>query len=113
MANAILWLWIFNPEFGIANGVLSWFGIPPQQWFFDPVEAKPALIILGVWGIGSAMVIFLAGLQGIPQSLYEAAEVDGATPWYRFRHITLPMLTPVIFFQLVLGIVNSFQSGFV
>lgn len=113
VANAILWLWIFNPEFGVANAVLSWFHIPSQQWFFDPAEAKPALIILGLWGIGTSMVIFLAGLQGIPQSLYEAAEVDGATGGQRFWRITLPMLSPVIFLQLILGVINSFQAGFV
>ncbi|MCL4544872.1 MAG: sugar ABC transporter permease [Chloroflexi bacterium] len=113
VANALLWLWIFNPEFGLANAVLGWFHIPPQQWFFDGGEAKPALIILGLWGIGSSMVIFLAGLQGIPQTLYEAAEVDGAAGWRRFWNITLPMLTPIIFFQLILGIINSFQAGFV
>jgi len=109
VANALLWVWIFSPDFGLANYLLGWIGVPPQKWLFDVNQAKPALILMGLWGIGSQMIIFLAGLQGIPQVLYEAASMDGANEWRRFWSITLPMLSPTIFFNLVIGIIGSFQ----
>jgi multiple sugar transport system permease protein len=109
VASAFLWMWIFNPDFGLANGVLDLFGLPRSLWIWDPDLAKPALILMGLWAIGPRMVILLAGLQGVPDSLYEAASVDGAGPWHRFRHITLPMLSPVLFFSLVISIIGSFQ----
>ena len=107
---ALLWMWIFNPSFGVLNTALAWLGIDGPQWLFDPFWVIPAFVIMSLWGIGGAMVIFLAGLQGIPQSLYEAAELDGANMMAKFRHITLPMLSPVIFFNVVLGIIGSFQA---
>lgn len=109
VANALLWVWIFSPDFGLANHFLRSVGLPPQKWLFDVNLAKPSLILMGLWGIGSQMVIFLAGLQGIPQTLYEAASIDGANGWRRFWSITLPMLSPTIFFNLVIGIIGSFQ----
>jgi multiple sugar transport system permease protein len=109
VANALLWVWIFSPDFGLANYFLQAVGLPPQKWLFDVNLAKPSLILMGLWGIGSQMVIFLAGLQGIPQVLYEAAHIDGANNWQRFWNITLPMLSPTIFFNLVIGIIGSFQ----
>lgn len=109
VANALLWVWIFSPDFGLANYFLRSVGLPPQKWLFDVNLAKPSLILMGLWGIGSQMVIFLAGLQGIPQALYEAASIDGANSWRRFWSITLPMLSPTIFFNLVIGIIGSFQ----
>lgn len=109
VANALLWVWIFSPDFGLANYLLGMVGLPPQKWLFDVNLAKPALILMGLWGIGSQMIIFLAGLQGIPQVLYEAASIDGANEWRRFWSITLPMLSPTIFFNLVIGIIGSFQ----
>ena len=109
VANALLWVWIFNPDFGLANAILWQFGLPPQKWLFDVNLAKPSFIIMGVWHIGSQMVIFLAGLQGVPDQLYEAAAIDGANNWRRFWSITLPMLSPTIFFNLVIGIIGSFQ----
>jgi multiple sugar transport system permease protein len=109
VANALLWVWIFSPDFGLANYFLGIVGIPPQKWLFDIHLAKPALILMGLWGIGSQMIIFLAGLQGIPQVLHEAAAIDGANNWRRFWSITLPMLSPTIFFNLVIGIIGSFQ----
>jgi multiple sugar transport system permease protein len=112
VANAILWLWIFNPSYGLANGLIGLFGLPPQTWLFDAHEAKIALVISNLWGIGGSIIIFLAGLQGIPQELYEAGAIDGVTWRSRFRYITLPMLSPVIFFNLIIGIINSMQSGF-
>ncbi|MBX6772386.1 MAG: sugar ABC transporter permease, partial [Chloroflexi bacterium] len=98
VASAMLWLWVFNPDFGLVNLLLRRLQIPSPQWFVDPVWAKPALIIMGLWSLGSAMVIFLAGLQNIPTELYEAASIDGAGTWARFWNVTLPLLSPVIFF---------------
>jgi multiple sugar transport system permease protein len=109
VANAILWFWILNPEVGLANLLLRQVGLPELRWLEDPTTAKPAFILMTMWSIGNSMVIFLAGLQGVPQSLYDAALVDGAGAWQRFRAVTLPMLSPVILFNLVLGIIGSFQ----
>jgi len=109
VANAIIWVWIFNPQFGFANAILQWLGLPPLGWFADPNLAKPSLIIMGLWGAGAQTLIFLAALQGVPQILYEAAYIDGANAWQRFFNITLPMLTPSIFFNLVVSIIASFQ----
>lgn len=109
IANVVLWFWILNPQVGLANQLLRLFGLPPSQWIYSPATAKPSLILMQLWATGNTMVIFLAGLQGIPQTLYEAALIDGAGWWQRFRKITIPMLSPVILFNLVLGIVASFQ----
>ncbi len=109
VANAMLWLWIFNPQWGLANSVLKFLGIPTQDWLLDPKLSKPCLIFMGLWGIGPTMIIFLAGLQNIPEQLYEAAMIDGAGQWARFRNVTLPMLSPVTFFNLIMGIINAFQ----
>lgn len=109
VANAVLWFYILNPEAGLANAALSWLGLPESQWLFDADSAKPTFILMGIWGIGNTMVIFLAGLQGVPASLYDAAHIDGANAWQRFRVVTIPMLSPVILFNLVLGVIGSFQ----
>jgi multiple sugar transport system permease protein len=110
VVNAVLWLWIFNSELGLLNAVLRWFGIPKVLWFQDSNWAMPALIIMSQWGIGGGMIIFLAGLQGIPQHLYEAAEIDGANYWQRFWNVTIPMMSPVIFFNLVIGLIGALQT---
>jgi multiple sugar transport system permease protein len=107
---ALLWLWIFNPDFGLINNFLAIFGITGPQWLFDEFWVIPAFILMSLWSVGGAMVIYLAGLQGIPTHLYEAAEIDGGGWWARFRHVTLPMMSPVIFFNLVLGIIGSMQT---
>ncbi len=113
VASALLWLWVMNPEFGLANAVINLFGLPPLRWLFDPVTVKPSIVLITLWGgIGTPLIIFLAGLQGVPDSLYEAAEIDGAGALARFRHITLPMLSPIIFFNLIIGIIASFQAYF-
>jgi multiple sugar transport system permease protein len=113
VASALLWLWIFNPDFGLANAVLQLAGLPPLGWLFDLNLAKPSIVLITLWGgIGTAMIIFLAGLQGVPESLYEAASIDGAGARARFWHVTLPMLSPVIFFNLIIGIIASFQAYF-
>jgi multiple sugar transport system permease protein len=109
VASSLLWLWIFNPEFGLANAALNALGLPSLFWLQDPRLAKPAFILMSFWTIGGQMVILLAGLKGIPRSLYEAAEMDGAGTWASFVHITLPMLSPAIFFNLILAIIGAFQ----
>ena len=107
---ALLWQWIFNPRYGILNQIISWFGVEGPGWHLDRHWALPALMIMSLWGVGGGMIIYLARLQGIPKELYEAAEVDGASLFGRFRHVTLPMMTPVIFFNLVMGIIGSLQT---
>jgi multiple sugar transport system permease protein len=110
VAVALLWAWIFNPSFGIVNVLLAKVGIKGPQWIFSQQWALPSLIIMSLWSIGGGILIYLAGLQGIPSELYEAAEVDGAGPGRKFMSITLPMLSPVIFFNLVMGIIGSLQT---
>ena len=110
VANALLFAWIFNSDFGLLNAVLRAVGLPKVLWLQDPRWAMPALITMSLWGIGGAMLIYLAGLQGVPQQLYEAAELDGANFWHRFRHVTVPMVSPVIFFNLVLGLIGALQT---
>ena len=110
VASAVLWVWVFNSEFGLLNFLLRALGLPKVLWLQDPSTAMPALILMSLWGIGGTMVIYLAGLQGIPQHLYEAAEIDGANYWNRFRHVTIPMMSPVIFFNLVIGLIAALQT---
>lgn len=109
VANSILWVWIFHPQWGLANSFLERFGIEGLYWLQDPRLAKPALIIMSFWSIGGQMVILLAGLKGIPAALYEAADIDGATVWQRFWRITLPLLTPALFFNFIIAIIGAFQ----
>lgn len=106
---SMVWLWIYNPNFGLLNNILKMFGIGAQKWLINPNQAMLCIIIIGIWkSCGYSMVIFLGGLTGIPASLYEAAELDGAGVIRRFLHITWPMLKPTTFFLVVTGIVNSF-----
>lgn len=109
VATTLLWLVIFQPEFGIANYLLLQLGLPRQVWLLDPMLAKPVLIMMSLWGVGAGLPIFLAGLQSIPRELYEAARIDGSNRWNVFWHITLPLLTPVIFFSVVTGLIGTFQ----
>ncbi len=109
VALAVLWLWIFNGEYGVLNTALSGLGVPSPGWLTDPAWSKPALVLLSLWGVGYAMVIFLAGLQDVPVHLYEAADLDGATWWHKIRHVTLPMVSPVILFNGIMGIIGSLQ----
>jgi len=110
VASSMLWIWIFQPEFGLLNGFLRSIGIEnPPLWLGHTKWALPSLILMSLWGVGGPMLIYLAGLQGIPSDLYEAAEIDGAGAFARFRHVTIPQMTPVIFFNLVMGIIGSFQ----
>jgi len=110
VAVAMLWLWIFNTDFGLMNTFLRLFGIRGPAWLSDTHYALPALIIMSLWGVGGSMIIYLAGLQGVPTDLYEAAQVDGAGAFARFFRITLPMISPVIFFNLVMGIISALQT---
>jgi multiple sugar transport system permease protein len=107
---ALLWMWVFSPTFGVLNVILGSIGITGPQWLFDPIWVIPAFIIMSIWGVGGAMIIYLAGLQGIPQHLYEAAELDGGGTLAKFWNVTIPMVSPVIFFNLILSIIGSFQT---
>ncbi|MEM7126873.1 MAG: sugar ABC transporter permease [Chloroflexota bacterium] len=109
VANIILWLWLLNPDFGLVNSILSSFGIEGPLWFQSVTWSKPSFILITLFSVGTQMVIFVAGIKNIPQSLYEAAEIDGAGRWGSFRHITVPMLSPVIFFNLVVSMIGAFQ----
>ena len=109
VAASILWIWIFNPQGGFLNKMLEIVGIEGPLWLQDRAWAKPAIIVMGLWGAGGGMIIWLAGLKGIPQQLYEAADVDGANVLQKFRHVTIPQLTPYIFFNLVMGTIGTFQ----
>jgi multiple sugar transport system permease protein len=106
----LVFVYLFNPTTGPINIFLDKIpGISAPLWFLDPTWAKPALVVLGLWGVGDAIVLYLAGLLNVPRELYEAITVEGASAWQRFRHVTLPMITPVILFTLVIGMINSFQ----
>jgi multiple sugar transport system permease protein len=109
VANAVVWAWILNSEFGLLNALLHAIGLPKVLWLQKPAWALPALILMSLWGLGWTMVIFLAGLQGIPNEFYEAAEMDGAGRWAKLWHVTVPLMSPVTFFNLVMGIIGTFQ----
>ena len=109
VAVSLLWILIFRKEYGVLNSVLSVVGIEGPAWLYDETWAKPALVLMSLWGAGGPMLILLAGLQSIPTELYDAAKVDGAGTWKRFWHITIPMVSPTLFFVLVTGIIGSFQ----
>jgi multiple sugar transport system permease protein len=110
VAASMLFIWLFAPDAGLINQFLALFGIDGPAWLLDPQWVKPALIIQSTWGIGTAIVLLLAGMQGIPPEFYEAAEMDGASSGRQFFHITLPLLTPIIFFNLVMAIIGSLQT---
>lgn len=109
VAGTIIFILMFDPSAGLINQLLGGVGIEPIGWLIDPMWSKPAMVILSLWALGVDSLIFLAGLKDIPQDLIEAAQLDGAGPWQRLRQITLPLLTPVILFNLVMGIIGSFQ----
>jgi len=109
VVSAFIWQRAYHPDFGIINEVLGWFGVAPRAWLFEPPLAKPAFIFMRIWVMGTQMVIFLAGLQNVPKQQLEAAELDGANAWQKFWAVTVPIMTPVIFFNLVVGIIGNFQ----
>lgn len=110
VAAAALWMFIFNPFNGVLNTLVNLVGIPKQQWIYSSKQVIPCLAFMSAWSSGSTAVIYLAGLQGIPSHLYEPAELDGATWWQKFINITLPMLSPVIFYNVVMGMIGSMQT---
>jgi len=122
VATAMLWLWIFNPQYGLLNGALRLFDSPPLMWvpgsgllkdgldwLQDPGLSKPSFILMDLWAVGGSMIIYLAALQGVPAHLREAAMLDGANAWQRFRHVTLPAISPVVLFMVVTGMLALFQ----
>jgi multiple sugar transport system permease protein len=110
IAIGLVWAWLFSSYNGLINGMLGWVGIEPLQWLGSVTWALPAVIIVSIWyRVGYDMVLFLAGLQGIPEQLYEAAKIDGATGWQQFRYVTLPLLSPTTFFILIISVIGSFQ----
>lgn len=110
VAIGIVWNWIYNPDFGPLSQLLNLVGAPRIRWLTDPTFAMPALVIMAVWqGSGYGMIIFLAGLQNIPKEFYEAAQIDGASGWHRFLYITLPLLSPTVFFVAVTSLIGAFQ----
>jgi len=109
IAAALLWLWIFNPQVGLVNTLLGYIGIDGPTWFLDPIWSKPSLIIMLCWMSGSITIIYLAGLQGVPVELYEAAEIEGANWLQKIIYITVPMVSPVTLFNLITGLIYSFQ----
>jgi multiple sugar transport system permease protein len=119
VASSVLWLWLLNPQHGLINLALQWSGAErvmawmgmktPIGWLADPAWSKPALILMSLWGVGNSMVIFLAGLQGVPEELYEAAELDGASAWAKTRNVTMPILSPYILFMTIMGMIGAFQ----
>jgi multiple sugar transport system permease protein len=111
VAAALIWAWIYHPDFGLINYLLGMIGIQGPSWLFDSRWAMPAVIIMSNWrGIGYAMLVFLAGLQGIPYELYEAATIDGASGWQQLLHVTVPMLSPTTFFILTTSLIGGFQA---
>lgn len=105
----LLWMQLLDPGTGMVNLILGWFNIDGPNWLFDPEWTKPSLILMKMWSVGGSMLLYLASMQGVSKSLYEAAEIDGANTWKQFRHITLPMITPVIFFDVVTSLIGGFQ----
>ncbi|ACA56746.1 sugar ABC transporter permease [Clostridium botulinum] len=107
---SLLWAWIFNPEFGLLNNMLSKIGIEGCQWIYDEKWVIPSLIIMGIWGIGGGIIIYLSGLQSIPKDLYEAAKIDGASFWQNLIHITIPSMSPILLFTTLTSIIGSLQT---
>ena len=113
VASAMLWMWILNGEYGLLNWcllpLLRPLGLGPPAWLTDPAWTKPALVLMSLWGTGNAVVIYLAGLQDVPRELYEADAIDGATGWQRFWHVTLPMISPVVYFNVIMSLIGALQ----
>ena len=110
VASSVLWLWMYNPDYGLFNSVLDRLGLPTQQWIYASNSVIPSLIIMSLWSVGPMMIIFLAGLTAIPQHLYEAVSLDGGNLWNRLWTVTIPMITPTLFFNLVLSLIGALQT---
>ena len=109
VAVSLLWMWVFTPRFGVINVLLKNIGIKGPVWLGSETWALPALIVMSVWGVGGGMLIYLGALQGIPTAFYEAATLDGANAFQKFRRITVPMITPVLLLTLIMGVIGSLQ----
>ncbi len=109
VASTIVWLWLFNGQYGVLNVILGWFGLGPIGWLTDPDWTKPSLIFMGMWFGGNTILIYLAALQDVPETLLESAELDGANALQRIRHVTLPMISPVIFYTIIINLIGYFQ----
>ena len=110
IVSSALWMWLYNPQFGLFNVLLTSLGLPPQKWVFGIQTVVPSLILMSIWGIGNIIIVFLAGLQDIPKELTEAVAIDGGSAFHRFRHIILPFMTPTILYNVVIGIIGGFQT---
>jgi multiple sugar transport system permease protein len=110
VAGAVIWMWMYDRDLGVINNLLQMLGLPGANWLYDKNTALGALIARSLWTVGVPMVVYLAALQAMPQTLYEAADLDGAGEWTKFRHVTLPLLTPVIFFNFVIGFIGAIQT---
>jgi multiple sugar transport system permease protein len=109
IASSLLWMWLFNSQYGLINEFLGSIGLIEPNWLLDPAYTKYAIIIMGFWGTGTNTVMYLAALQGVPRTFYEAAEIDGANRWQKFWHITIPAISPITLYLLIMGLIGSFQ----
>lgn len=109
VASAMIWMWLLNPDLGLINTVLEWLHLPTSNWLYDESSVIPSVVLTTLWGIGGTVIIFLAGLSGIPKQYYEAIDVDGGGWYSKLRHITIPMVTPTLFFNTIMTIIGSFQ----
>ena len=110
VAGSVLWLWMYHNQLGVVNSVLALIGLEGTNWLYNKDTALGALVVKSLWNVGVPMVIYLAALQGLPQSLYEAADIDGAGEWTKFRNITLPLLSPAVFFNVIIGVISGVQT---
>jgi multiple sugar transport system permease protein len=110
VSSIMLWMWMFNPTYGLLNDILHGLGLPTSQWIYNPTTAIPSMVLMSVWQLGNTVVIFLAGRQGVPNHLYEAVEIDGGGPFSKLLHVTIPSMTPTILFNLVMSIIGTFQT---
>lgn len=109
VVSTALWLWMFNPQYGYFNLILETLGLPTGEWLTSPDTVIPSLVLMSLWSVGNIVIIFLAGLQGIPKELEEATQVDGGNAWHRLRHVILPFMSPVVFYNLVMGVIAGLQ----
>ncbi|TLS49471.1 sugar ABC transporter permease [Paenibacillus antri] len=109
VAATLLWMWLLNAQYGLINELLGRIGLPQPVWLLDPLWTKPSLIMMGFWGTGTTTIMYLAALQEVPKLYYEAAEIDGANAWHKFRHITLPAISPMTLFHVIMGLIGALQ----
>jgi multiple sugar transport system permease protein len=110
VVSSAMWLWLYDQSFGLFNIILEQIGLPAQGWIFDSEQVIPSLVFMSLWTVGNIVIIFLAGLQGIPRQLREAVSIDGGNVWHELRHVIIPFMSPVIFYNLVIGLINSLQT---